>query len=154
MTPADEATCIALWTEGLETAAIAESLGIKATTAQSRAHRLQQRGLIDPRPRGGNCPTQRQREREEGMERVPGQTPGVSHHTPGVSKRVSDPVPVEELPAVPPAVNSPDITPLLQEILQELRTLTHGLAERVSPSAPPMSNRVSEGVYWGASRPP
>jgi hypothetical protein len=35
MTPADE-TFIALWQQGLETAAIAARLGIKATTAQSR----------------------------------------------------------------------------------------------------------------------
>jgi Mn-dependent DtxR family transcriptional regulator len=58
MTSAEEAL-IALWQEGLDTAAIAERLGIKATTAESRAHRLQQRGLIEPRPRGENCPTQR-----------------------------------------------------------------------------------------------
>jgi len=55
MTPAEaEARFIALWTEGLETAAIAARLGITAAAAQSRAHRLQQRGLIAPRPRGGN----------------------------------------------------------------------------------------------------
>jgi Mn-dependent DtxR family transcriptional regulator len=45
MTPADEAF-IALWTAGTETAEITRQLGIKATTAQSRAQRLQQRGLI------------------------------------------------------------------------------------------------------------
>jgi Mn-dependent DtxR family transcriptional regulator len=56
MTPTDEARFIALWQQGLETAVIAERLGIKATTAQSRAHRLQQRGLIQPRPRGGRLP--------------------------------------------------------------------------------------------------
>jgi hypothetical protein len=60
VTPAEEeAPFIALWNEGLETAAIAAGLGIKATTAQSRSHRLQQRGLIQSRPRGGNYPTQR-----------------------------------------------------------------------------------------------
>jgi hypothetical protein len=35
---------------------IARRLGLKATTAQSRAHRLQQRGLIEPRLRGGAYP--------------------------------------------------------------------------------------------------
>jgi DNA-binding IclR family transcriptional regulator len=59
MNPADEVQFIARRQQGLETAAIAERLGIKATTAQSRAHRLQQRGLIEPRPQGGNYPTQR-----------------------------------------------------------------------------------------------
>jgi hypothetical protein len=62
MTPAEaEAEFITLWQQGLETAAIAAQLGIKATTAQSRAHLLQQRGLIQPRPRGGNHPTQPRR---------------------------------------------------------------------------------------------
>jgi MarR family len=52
MTPTDEATFIALWTAGTETSEIAERLGIPKGTVQSRAHRLQQRGLIQPRPRG------------------------------------------------------------------------------------------------------
>jgi transposase len=58
MTPA-EAEFIALWTEGLEIAAIAQRLGIPKGTVQSRAHRLQQRGLIQPRPKGGAYPSQR-----------------------------------------------------------------------------------------------
>jgi hypothetical protein len=65
MTPADDARFIALWQQGLETAAIAQALGIKATTAQSRAHRLQQRGLIQPRPRGGAYPSQKALARQE-----------------------------------------------------------------------------------------
>jgi hypothetical protein len=52
MTPVDKARFIGLWQQGLETAAIAERLDINATTAQSRAHWLQQHGLIEPRPRG------------------------------------------------------------------------------------------------------
>jgi transposase len=58
MTPDEEAQFIALWTEGLEIAAIAQRLGIQGTV-QSRAHRLQQRGLIQPRPKGGVYPSQR-----------------------------------------------------------------------------------------------
>jgi DNA-binding MarR family transcriptional regulator len=50
MTPADEATFIQLWNAGTETAEIGRQLGLKATTAQSRARRLQERGLIQPRP--------------------------------------------------------------------------------------------------------
>jgi hypothetical protein len=50
----DESTFITLWNHGLETAEIARCLGIKETMAQSRAYRLQQRGLIQSRPRGGD----------------------------------------------------------------------------------------------------
>ena len=72
MTPAEEETTfIALWTQGVETAAIARQLGLKATTAQARAWRLQQRGLIQPRPRGGNYPSQRAQGRQEGAPAPP-----------------------------------------------------------------------------------
>jgi hypothetical protein len=65
MTPDDEAEFIALWQQGLETAVIADAqhLGIPRGTVQARAHRLQQRGLIQPRPKGGPI-------------RVSGPTPG------------------------------------------------------------------------------
>jgi hypothetical protein len=53
MTPADEATFIALWTEGLTTAAIAQQLGIPVGTVKSRAHTLAHAGKLTPRPRGG-----------------------------------------------------------------------------------------------------
>jgi hypothetical protein len=66
MTPTDEARFIELWQAGTETAEIARQLGLKATTAQSRAHRLQQQGLIQPRPRGGNYPSLRVQARHDG----------------------------------------------------------------------------------------
>jgi hypothetical protein len=53
MTPAEEAGFIALWQQGLETAAIAAQLGIPPGTARSRAYALQQQGKIQPRPKGG-----------------------------------------------------------------------------------------------------
>jgi hypothetical protein len=60
MTSAEqEATLIALWNEGLEIATIAQRLGIPKGTVQSRAHRLQQRGLIQPGPKGRAYPSQR-----------------------------------------------------------------------------------------------
>jgi hypothetical protein len=59
-----------------------------------------------------------------------------------VSKGVSQGVPVEVLPSVPVASGGPEMTPLLQEILQELHTLTRGLAGRVSER---VSQRVSLG---------
>jgi DNA-binding transcriptional MocR family regulator len=66
MTPAEqEATLIVLWTTGLETAEIAQRLSIPKGTVQSRAHRLQQRGLIQPRPRGGAYPSQRALARQD-----------------------------------------------------------------------------------------
>ena len=40
---------IALWNQDIEIAAIAQRLGIPRGAVQSRAHRLQQRGLIQPR---------------------------------------------------------------------------------------------------------
>jgi hypothetical protein len=52
MAPAEQAF-IALWEQGLTTAAIAARLGIPPGTARSRAYALQQRGLITARPKGG-----------------------------------------------------------------------------------------------------
>jgi transposase len=60
----DEARFIALWQQGWETKAIAQALGLKWTTAQSRARRLQERGLLQPRPRGGTYPSQRAQARQ------------------------------------------------------------------------------------------
>ena len=65
MTPAEQ-EFIALWTEGLEIAVIAQRLGIPKGTVQSRAHRLQQRGLIQPRPKGGAYPRQKALARSDG----------------------------------------------------------------------------------------
>ena len=83
MTPADEAAFIQLWNEGLETAAIAARLGITAATVQSRAHRLQQRGLIQPRPRGGAYPSRKALARQERA----GVPAGVSRRTPRPAER-------------------------------------------------------------------
>jgi DNA-binding transcriptional MocR family regulator len=59
MTPADEARFIALWQQGLETAAIAQALGIPRGTVSSRAQTLVRQGKIQPRPRGGAYPRQK-----------------------------------------------------------------------------------------------
>jgi hypothetical protein len=63
-TPDDQAMLIALWNQGLEVKAIADALGIKWTAAQSRARRLQVKGLIQPRPRGGDYPSRRAQARQ------------------------------------------------------------------------------------------
>jgi|SRR5882724_2429858 transposase len=54
-----EATFIDLWQQGLEIADIAQRLGVPYGTIQSRAHRLQREGKIQPRGRGGAYPRQR-----------------------------------------------------------------------------------------------
>jgi transposase len=60
-----EAEFIAFWNQGLEIAAIAQRLGLPRGTVPSRAHRLQQQGTIQPRPRGGNDPSPRAKARQE-----------------------------------------------------------------------------------------
>jgi hypothetical protein len=142
MTPADEAL-IALWQQALETAAIAERLGIKATTAQSRAHRLQQRGLIEPRPRGENYPTQRRQAVLAGV------SPDTHEPLAGVSRRTpTDSPPLQYLPP-----SQGEMLPLLHDIWQELHHLTGQLAARVSPDTPGVHHdiprvliAVSDGV--------
>jgi DNA-binding transcriptional MocR family regulator len=61
---------IRLWQQGLETAAIAQALGIPVGTVSSRAHVLQLQGKIQRRPRGG---AQRQRvaQARQAVERPP-----------------------------------------------------------------------------------
>jgi hypothetical protein len=64
MTPAEEQEFIALWTEGLPTAAIAQRLGIPVGTVKSRAHTLAHAGKLAPRPRGGAYPRQQGKARQ------------------------------------------------------------------------------------------
>jgi DNA-binding transcriptional MocR family regulator len=82
MTPA-EAEFIALWNAGTEIAALAQRLGIPKGTVQSRAHRLQQRGLIQPRPKGGAYLRQKALARQNGSP-TPEQRPGPSIDTDAV----------------------------------------------------------------------
>jgi hypothetical protein len=54
MTPADEATFIELWNQGLELAEMAQRLGIPRGTVSSRATPLRKRGVaLAKRPQGG-----------------------------------------------------------------------------------------------------
>jgi hypothetical protein len=64
VTTAEEARFIELWQQDLETAAIAQHLGIPPGTARSRAYTLQQQGNIAPRPRGGRRTPARQKVQE------------------------------------------------------------------------------------------
>jgi hypothetical protein len=63
--PTDEqAQLIALWEQGLEVKAIAAQLGRTWTAVQSRIRRLEHKGLIQPRPRGGDYPSRRAQTRQ------------------------------------------------------------------------------------------
>jgi hypothetical protein len=68
MTPADEATFIARWQQGLAQDAMAHRLGIPRGSVSSRASTLVRQGKIQPRPQGwgpseaaGQGPAGRQR---------------------------------------------------------------------------------------------
>ena len=74
MTPADEATFIALWSQGLSQDAIAQRLGIPIGTVKSRAHTLAHAGKLTPRPRGGAYPRQKALARLE-AEETPARAP-------------------------------------------------------------------------------
>jgi hypothetical protein len=155
VTPTDEATFIALWTQGLSHEALAHRLGVPVGTIKSRASALAHQGKIQPRPRGGAYPHQR---RQAALA-------GVSTDTSGVSTRVSDDTPppaagvsaqvssdTPEVQYLPPSQG--DMLPLLHDILQELRHLTGGLAARVSPDTPGVPHdtpRGSPGVSAGVS---
>jgi hypothetical protein len=71
---------IDLWTQGLETATIAQRLRISRGMLQSQAHRLQQRGLIQPRPKGGAYPSLRAKARQDGSPRTSAETSAVDRH--------------------------------------------------------------------------
>ena len=77
MTAAEEAQFIALWQAGAEIAEIAQRLGIPKGTVQSRAHGLQQHGLIAPEPRGGGYHSLCAKTWQDGSP-TPGQRPGPS----------------------------------------------------------------------------
>jgi hypothetical protein len=112
MTPTEaEALLIELWNQGLEIAKIARRMGIPKSTVQSRAHRLQQRGLIQPRPKGGAYPSQRVKVRQDSTPRP-------------VQSSVGQP-PTALVPS--PAVPSAAIIDLLRQTLARLDTAEQDL---------------------------
>jgi hypothetical protein len=84
VTPADEAHFIQLWNAGMETAAIAQALGIPRGTVSSRASTLAKQGKIQPRPKGGAYPRQQAQMSALTEEASPDQTghTGAHHGTP------------------------------------------------------------------------
>jgi hypothetical protein len=105
-----EAELIALWNQGLEITAMAQRLGIPKGTVQSRAHRLQARGLIQPRPKGGAYPRQKAQARSDGSPATP--TPPMT-------------------PAPPVAHAPPALTFVAVPEIQELLRLVNDLHARV-----------------------
>jgi DNA-binding transcriptional MocR family regulator len=65
MTPAEEASFIALWEQGASYREIAAALGCSLGTVASRAAALAAQGKITPRPRGGAYPRRRAKARPE-----------------------------------------------------------------------------------------
>jgi DNA-binding transcriptional MocR family regulator len=112
MTSAGEAEFIALWNEGLEIAVMAQRLDIPKGTVQSRPHRLQQQGKIQPRPRGGVYPSQRALARQE---RAPTQAPAparvnIEQWTVHLSKALIERIKAEAVAAQKPP------SPILEEL--------------------------------------
>jgi len=143
MTPDEEAHFIQLWQEGASYREIAEALRCPQGTVSSRATRLVDQGKITPRPRGGAYPRRHALARQGGI--------GVSTDTPEVSTQVSSDTP--SMQYLPP--NQGELSPLLHDILQELRSLTGALAARVSTDTPPVSHdtpRVSTRTPLPAER--
>jgi hypothetical protein len=133
MTPTDEATFIALWTQGLEVTVIAQRLGIPRGTVSSRAAALVRQGKIQRRPRGGTYPSQRASARQplalsNTTETGPVQTSvhnPVQTHAPSLSTVHR---PVHTSPDHPPP--SPDLSGMLSALVERLsaieETLKHG----------------------------
>jgi DNA-binding transcriptional MocR family regulator len=105
MTPADEATFIALWEQGASYRELAAALGCPLGTVASRSAALAAQGRITPRPRGGA------QARREGTP-VPGQSGAVQPTTALVPS---------------PAVASAAIIDLLRQTLARLDTVEQDL---------------------------
>ena len=115
-----ESDFIALWQQGLEIAEIAQRFGMPYGTIQSRAHRLQREGKIQPRGRGGAYPRQRALARQA-------ETP---------APPVSSTVPAVHAPPAMTFVAVPEIQEMLG-ILRDLQTRVGALEQtRVTPALP------------------
>jgi hypothetical protein len=122
---------IRLWQQGLETAVIAQQLGITAVAAQSRAYRLQQRGLIQPRPRGGP------HTRRVAQARQAGERPPSTVHRPPADRPPSTVDPQPSTVHLLPADLTAALSAALQPVLARLEALEQGLAPRPPEDRPP-----------------
>ena len=124
MTPTDEATFIALWSQGLSQDAIARQLGIPVGTVKSRAHTLAHAGKLTPRPRGGVRPQGKTQPEAEGLL-------STVHPEPSTV----DPVPSTVHPLQ--ADLTAALTAALQPVLARLEALETGLARQHPTDRPP-----------------
>ena len=123
MTPAEEATFIQLWQEGLPCPAIAQRLAIPPGTARSRAYTFQQQGKIPPRPRGGR--------------RVPARQEGAPARAPAPPPAEAS-LPTRETPAIT-FMAVPEVRELIQtvkDLVARVGTLEEGTraATRETPA--------------------
>jgi hypothetical protein len=142
MTLAEEARFIALWQAGTEIAAIAQRLGIPRGTVQSRAHRLQARGLIPTRPKGGAYPRQKVKARML-SDGTPAQAPA--------SPPADSALPTRDPPAIT-MVAVPELRELINRFMgleERVAALEDGTREatRTTPAPAPAPARVDIGVY-------
>jgi hypothetical protein len=98
---------------------------------QSRAHRLQQQGKIQPRPKGGAYP------RQKAQARGAAEGPPSTVHRPPVDRPPStvDPVPSTVHPLQTDLTAA--LTAALQPVLARLEALENGLAQRLHEDRPP-----------------
>jgi hypothetical protein len=136
MTPADEATFITLWQQGLSQDAMAQRLGIPIGTVKSRAHTLAHAGKLTPRPRGGAYPRQKAKMRQPLALSETTDTPPV-HET--VHRSVHNSAPVQTPVHNPPdySPSSPDLSGVLNALVERLsaieETLKHGGVHAYAP---------------------
>jgi hypothetical protein len=150
MTPTEEAQFIALWQQGLETAAIAQSLGIPRGTVSSRASALVRQGKIQRRPRGGNYPTARARGRPDGA------PPSVQSSADQDSAEQSGAVQPMTALVPSPAVASAAIIDLLRQTLSRLDTVEQDLKAIREDHHPPsagQSSAVQSGAVQSSAEP-
>jgi len=143
MTPADEATFIALWQQGLSQDAIAQQMGCPVGTVKSRAHTLAHQGHITPRPRGGSPLSRRTQARPEDPP-APVQTPA------------APPAPSARPTRDPPAITMVAV-PELRELIQRFSGLEARVAaledgtraatrDPPAPAIPPAGTRTPGSI--------
>jgi DNA-binding transcriptional MocR family regulator len=131
MTPAEEATFIALWQQGATHEAIAQQLGCPVGTVKSRAHTLARQGKLQARPRGGAYPHLRAQARPEGEG-----GPSTGHRPPStIPPSTVDPIPSTVHPLH--ADLTAALTAALQPVLARLEALETGLARQGADDRPP-----------------
>ena len=118
---------IRLWERGATQAAIAQALGCPVGTVKSRAHRLQQQGKIQARPRGGDEP------HRAPEAHPPGQTPERPPSTVDRRRVHVTPSTVDRPPNEIGAVVSAALQPLLAR-LEALEAAVEGRPAGAEPS--------------------